>query len=106
MCKECPNGSVYTGETNRNLYTRAKEHEYKYEKKHSDSFIYNHQREKHENKDPNFNVKVVKSFKDPLSRQICEGVYIRRCKYEILNSKSEFFQPPIMNIRRELVLGQ
>ena len=70
-CKVCE--AVYTGETSRNLYTRALEHEMKHQKKKPDSFINNHQVESHKGVDPGFSVKVVGSYKDPLSRQEAEG---------------------------------
>ena len=42
------------------------------------SFIHNHQVEKHNNEEADFRVSVSKSFKDPLSRQVYEGIYIRK----------------------------
>ena len=92
-----------TGETSRNLYTRALEHKKKYEEKASDSFINNHQIESHDGSDPIFTVKVVGSYRDPLSRQVAEGVLITNTK--ILNSKAELFQPPIVRLRREVDMG-
>ena len=58
-CKECE--AVYTGETSRNLYTRAQEQQKKYEVKAGDSFINNHQVESHNSSAPNF-----KWFSHPL----------------------------------------
>ena len=102
-CKVC--NAVYTGETSRNLYTRALEHETKHQKKKPDSFINNHQTESHEGSDPEFSVKVVGSYKDPLSRQVAEGVLITNTRTKILNSKSEIRQPPIVRLRREVGVG-
>ena len=102
-CKVCE--AVYTGETSRNLYTRALEHEMKHQKKKPDSFINNHQVESHEGVDPNFSVRVVGSYKDPLSRQVAEGVLITNTKTKVLNSKSEIRQPPIVRLRREVGMG-
>ena len=102
-CKECE--AVYTGETSRNLYTRALEHKKKYEDKAGDSFMNNHQVEAHNGGDPNFNVKVVGSYRDPLSRQVAEGVLITNTKTKILNSKAEMIQPPIVRLRREVGMG-
>ena len=48
--------------------------------------------------------KVTGTYKDPLSRQVAEAVLIMRSTgstYEILNSKAEFRQPPIVGVRRE-----
>ena len=102
-CKECE--AVYTGETSRNLYTSAQEHQKKYEVKAGDSFINNHQVESHNGSPPNFDVKVVGSYRDPLSRQVAEGVMITNTKTEILNSKAEMVQPPIVRLRREVGMG-
>ena len=54
---------------------------------------------------PDFTVKVVGSYRDPLSRQVAEGVLITNTKSKILNSKAEMFQPPIVRLRREVGMG-
>ena len=64
-----------------------------------------HQANKHGGQEPNFEMKVLKLFKDPLSRQAAEGVFITKTQGEILNSKSEFFQPSIVTVRREVSRG-
>ena len=103
-CQLCPdnNQAVYIGETARNLYTRGREHNRNYEKKENESFIHKHQEEKHHGMLPNFNSKVLYSFQDCLSRQTAEGVCIRRCKKDILNTKSEWHQPSLWRVRSEL----
>ena len=45
---------------------------------------------------------VLYSFQDCLSRQTAEGVCIRRCKKDILNTKSEWNQPSLWWVRSEL----
>ena len=89
-CQLCPenNQAVYIGETARNLYSRGREHTRNYEKKESESFMYKHQQEKHHGVHPNFKAKILYSFQDSFSRQTAEGVCIRRCKRDILNTKS------------------
>ena len=77
----------------------------KYNKKDENSFMYKHQMEKHNGEPANFKMKVVKSFKDPLSRQVTEAVMIKNHKGELLNSKSEFFQPSIVRVRQEILTG-
>ena len=84
-CGDCEN--VYIGETSRNCYTRAKEHLGKANDKSKESFIHNHQTEKHNGDEANFGVKVIKSFNDPLSRQVYEGIYIRKNASVSLNTK-------------------
>ena len=103
-CQLCPEDrtSVYIGETARNLYTRGREHTRNYERREAESFVSKHQQEKHRGMDPDFKTKVVYSFQDCLSRQVAEGVAIRRCKSEILNTKAEWHQPSLWRVRSEL----
>ena len=53
----------------------------------------------------NFKMSVLKSYSDSLSRQAAEGVYISKMQGEILNGRSEFYQPSIVSIRREVTRG-
>ena len=103
VCKKC--GNKYVGETSRNFYTRSLEHIEKAEKKKDDSFINNHQREKHNDEQPDFCVKVLKTFNDPLSRQVYEGVHIRNNSAISLNSKLDYYQTSTYNMRREVLHG-
>ena len=50
-------------------------------------------------------MKVVGSFKDPMSRQIKEAVMIKNHQGTLLNSKAEFHQPSIVRVRQEIVRG-
>ena len=97
--------TTYIGETSRNLFSRGKEHLYKYEKKDSDSFMATHQAEEHQQQPAEFTAKVTGSYRDCLTRQVAEGVAIRRCKTRVLNSKSEWHQPSLWKVRQELELG-
>ena len=106
-CKLCPleDRCTYIGETSRNLYTRAKEHTGKYNSKtqcHA-SFIKKHQEERHHGVPANFKGKVTSMFRDCLSRQVSEGVNIRRCDKNVLNSKSEWHQPALWRVQNEIV---
>ena len=67
---ECDAG--YDGETHRNAYTRGVEHMRKYQRGDESSFIFKHQAEKHGSKPAKFEMKVVGSFKDTMSRQVTE----------------------------------
>ena len=109
-CQVCPEGKrpVYIGETSRNLYTRAKEHintEYRKteEEDEPSSFIKRHMEQCHKGMTSSFRAKVTKMNKDSLSRQVREGVLIRRSKKETMNSKSEWYQPPVYQVRSEIV---
>ena len=106
-CGTCPEEtpSVYIGETSRNLYTRAKEHQHKRKKKDEKSFMANHQAEKHQGESGHFQAKVIKSFQDCLTRQISEGVYIRRSEVQVLNTKSEWHQPSLWQVQSEVYRG-
>ena len=103
-CQLCPedNAAVYLGETARNLYTRGREHSRNYSKKDVESFMYKHQQNKHSGAEQDFAANVKSSFQDCLSRQIAEGVHIRRCKKEVLNTKAEWHQPALWRVRSEL----
>ena len=96
---------TYTGETARNLYTRSLEHQENYLKFRAKSFMRTHQVEKHNDEPANFKAKVLQAFSDPLSRQAAESIFISRTNGEILNAKSEFHQPSIVKIRREITQG-
>jgi hypothetical protein len=104
LCNMCTpdNQSVYIGETARNLYSRGKEHENNYRKDSPQSFINKHQNDKHYGEVADFTAKVTGCFKDCFSRQISEGVHIRRSDYEVLNSKAEWHQPALWRVRTEL----
>ena len=54
---------------------------------------------------PDFTRKVLKSFTDPMSRQINEGVNIRRSGAQAINSKLDFYQPSTYKVRREVDHG-
>ena len=73
--------------------------------KNEDNAFYKHWRNFHETpyekeftRLENFEIKVVKSFKEPMSRQINEMVRIKNFEGTLLNSKSEWNAPPIIRI--------
>ena len=70
------------------------------------SFMIKHQAEYYNSEPPKFTSKVIKSFRDPLSRQVTEAILIKNHRGgPLLNSKSEFFQPSIVEVRQEVVRG-
>ncbi len=101
--------AVYYGETSRNLYTRLVEHqkanrlERNSEESDDEGFMRKHMRECHEGQERNFTAKVTHTNKDSLTRQIREGVMIRRSQRRVLNTKSEWFQPPLFRVMSEMV---
>ena len=46
--------------------------------------------------------KVLKTFQDPLSRQVSEGVYIRRNTNNSLNTKLDFLRIALYYIRNAM----
>ena len=72
-------------------------------KRNPDSFIKKHQLEKHSDLPAEFSAKVTGSFRDCLTRQISEGVHIRSCDGTVLNSKSEWHQPPLWKVQSEVI---
>ena len=104
LCTEEEKG-IYIGESSRNLYTRSKEHIGKYmsRKSQADSFITKHQDEQHDGGEADFRAKVTGVFRDSLSRQVSEGVHIRRGGRSILNTKSEWHQPALWRVQSELI---
>ena len=86
------NRALYIGETARNLFTRSLEH---MKNKDEEAFIKEHTDECHKGQESNFTAKVTHTNRDCLTRQIREGVGINRSVRTLLNSKSEWFQPPL-----------
>ena len=103
VCMDCPEDKrpVYIGETARNLYTRAAQHQSGRSKE--ESFMKKHEEEVHGGQVASFKARVTHTNKDCLTRQVREGVLIRRCRGPIMNSKTEWFQPPLFKIQNEVV---
>ena len=98
-CQKCQ--KVYIGETSKNLYTRTLQH--MHNKKEDESFMDRHFQEDHGGEDRQFTAKVTHTNRDCLTRQIREGVLIRRTQKPLLNSRTEWFQPPLFRIQSEVV---
>ena len=70
--------SIYVGETCRSLHERSKEHWRDANTMSEESHMLQHQQEVHKDiKDPEFNFRVVKTFKTSLERQIGEAIRIQ-----------------------------
>ena len=107
--------AVYYGETSRNLYTRLVEHQKAYkERKDEDEdggdddeddegFMLKHMKECHKGEERDFRAKVTHANRDSLTRQIREGLLIKRSTRKVMNTKSEWFQPPLYRIRSEVI---
>ena len=109
-CMEPGCKSVYIGESHNNFMTRSAQHKDKFHSRSKDeSFIHKHQVSKHGGQPPNMKMKVLKTFRDNLTRQITESVYIFRTEqqteFELMNSKSEWHAPSLYTVRREIGHG-
>ena len=102
-CLECPEQRrpIYHGETSKNLYTRASQHLSM--RSQEESFMRKHEVEAHEGRTVKFGAKVTHTNRDCMSRQIREGVGMRRSTQTLLNSKTEWFQPPIYRVINEMI---
>ena len=100
LCKDTT-PTIYIGETSRNLYTRGGEHIHR--SREEDSFMKKHMEDKHAGLEEDFRAKVTHMNKDCLTRQVREGILIRRSSKELMNTKTEWFQPPLFRIRSEIV---
>ena len=56
-----------------------------------------------EGQERDFRVRDTHTNKDSLTRQIREGVMIRRSDRRVINTKSEWFQPPLFIVMSEMV---
>ena len=52
--------------------------------------------------DPQFRLKIVSSFSDPLTRQLAEAVRIEHRGADILNSKSEFLRCKVPRLKLDM----
>ena len=85
-------GGVYVGESARSLYERAKEHHDDEESRKEDSHRMKHWVLDHPDlsNPPKFKIKIVSSYRDPLTRQVSEAVRIELRGGNTLNSKTEY----------------
>ena len=106
-CQLCPadKRSRYIGESARNLFSRGKEHLGRYRNRDKKSFMQKHQSRKHPGLAGDYTAKVTGSSRDCLTRQVREAVLIRRSEVPVLNSKTEWHQPALWQIRNELYQG-
>ena len=79
------------GESSRSLYERTKEHIKDGRDKAEDSHIAKHWEQCHAGEDmPEFRFKIVRSFKDSLSRQVAESIRIDLRGENVLNSRTVY----------------
>ena len=92
-CKTRGKEIEYWGETGRDCFARGGEHLKGCREEKEDNALWKHITGEHrgeEKGDEIFSMRVEKSFKKPLARQIREGVEIEMSQATLLNSKSEW----------------
>ena len=97
-CLSCRSEVAYEGETGSNGYSRGKEHEAALEHKQEENALWKHCLVAHEGQRVEFSMKVVGNFHSCLVRQVNEGVRIKRSRAELMNSKAEFHQHPVVRV--------
>ena len=103
-CDLCGEKNVcYVGETGQNAYTRGLKHTANYKGKLSDSPLWKHAQMTHSGSlDVSYSMKVVRYFKEPLTRQVNEAVRIANCgATSQLNSKTEWHGPATVRLVAE-----
>ena len=95
---------IYVGESSRSLYERTREHMSDREGWKEESHQVKHWLTDHSElqQPPRFRFKLVRSFTDPMSRQLAEAVRIELRGSSILNSKSEYNRCRVPRLRVDL----
>ena len=105
ICDTCESRGlkrIYEGESSRSARIRGGEHYNDLKKEKECGVLFKHKQNEHKNEEMEVKMKIVKKFKDPLSRQANEAVRITNgLKNELLNSKNEFNHPPIARVSVE-----
>ena len=86
-----PEENIYVGETSRSIFERSIEHLKAGRDRKEESFVAKHWQESHPQREeaPEFRFKIVKSFRDPLTRQVSESIRID-LRRGVLNSKTMY----------------
>jgi hypothetical protein len=94
---------VYIGETSRSLAERVGEHMYDAVSFSKKSHIIKHWMRSHPDLDtaPQFRIKILRQYRDCLSRQVGEAIAILLSPDALLNSKNEYIQNCISRITVE-----
>jgi hypothetical protein len=100
---------IYLAESSRSLNERASEHMRDARNFHEKSHIVKHWMDRHSdmNQPPPFRFRVLRTFKDCLTRQLSEAININMSKDSLLNSKNEYITNCITRISvQEGALGR
>ena len=97
--------SVYEGESSRNGYTRGNEHTEAVRKKNMTNALAKHTKEYHGGHEVQFDMLVTSVHKDPLSRQIQEGVNIANGGCSSIVKKQKGMTKLLLNSKLEYLQG-
>ena len=93
-CRECLRRNMkseYTGESSRTSYLRGREHMEGLRNEKEDNALWKHCMTEHGGEKVKFGMKVLRSHRSPLTRQIQESIEIEHSKADIvMNSKGEW----------------
>ena len=92
------------GESSRSIYEMAKEHQTDRNKNSEESHQIKHWLTSHEEQlaPPKLQFRIVRSFQDPLTRQLSEAVRKELRGEEILNSKAEYSRCRVPRLRVDM----
>ena len=91
LCKLEGKVATYFGETARTMYDRGSEHLSGLVSGNPDNVLVQHMEEEHQGTEPEFTMKLVKSHRSPLYRQVHEGVLIDQFQGDMsMNRKGEW----------------
>ena len=94
ICSECGKSGTkaeYTGETSRTAYLRGREHLDGLEKENGKNALWKHCATVQSGAKVEFRMKVIRSHKSPMTRQVHESIEIEHSKANIImNSKGEW----------------
>ena len=92
---------IYFGETSKNAFTRGKQHTQQLQNKDKHSVLNRHLQQDHREQTeiPEFKMKVLKSHRSALDRQITEAIKINRTqRNKLMNNKTEWGHNKIMRM--------
>ena len=99
-CKAEGRTSTYEGETGRNGFSRGLEHKSNLRNRSKNSPLVSHMNLFHQGAQPAFRMEVIKTFKDPLTRQIEEASRIQENAEHpgAMNKRSEWRSTPLPQV--------
>ena len=102
-----PCTALYHGESGYSAFTRGLDHQADLQRRNKSNALWRHSQLYHQGREVDYSMSVASTHRDPLSRQIREGVAIISNQQEILlNSKQEFRQGAVPSTRTQRGFGK